>query len=102
MATANFYALAKPLQSDQGLEEERHAATRRLSVTGDKAEAEPEARLWKVCAEAASPQFTLLELAAFLLLGVLSLGAVVYCVSELFQLLNSGALDQAVRMLLTR
>jgi hypothetical protein len=65
MATGNFYTLAKPLQSDQRLKEERDAATRRLSVTGDKAEAEPEARLWKVCAEAAAPQFTVLELAAF-------------------------------------
>ena len=100
MATGNFYTLAKPLQSDQRLKEERDAATRRLSVTGDKAEAEPEARLWKVCAEAAAPQFTVLELAAFLLFGVLSLGAVVSRFSELFQLLTSGELDQSVHALL--
>jgi hypothetical protein len=80
----------------------RHAATWRLSGTGDKAGAEPEARLWKICAEAASPQFTALEFVALILFGVLSLGAVSYCVSELFQLLNSGALDQTVRVLLTR
>jgi hypothetical protein len=102
MATTNFYTLAKPLRSDQGLKEERQAATRRLSDTGDKAEAEPEGRLWKVCAEAASPKFTVPELAAFLLFGLLSLGAGAYCISELLQLLNSGALDQAVGVLLTR
>jgi hypothetical protein len=102
MATTDFYTLAKPLQPDQRLEEERHAATGRLSVAGDKAEAEPEVRLWKVCAEAVSSQFTALEFVAFLLFGVLSLGAVAYCVSELFQLLTNSALDQAVRVLLTR
>ena len=52
MARANLYVLAKLLHPDQGMKEENRAATRRPVVTRPKAEAEPEARLWKVCAEA--------------------------------------------------
>jgi hypothetical protein len=102
MARANSYVLAKPLHSDQGLKEENRAATRRPVVTRSKAEAEPEARLWKVCAEAASPRLGGFEWVAFLVFGALALGALAYCFSELFQFLTSGALDQTVHALLTR
>jgi len=37
-----------------------------------------------------------------LFFGVLALGAVGFCFSELFDLLSSGALEQTVRALLTR
>ena len=100
MSTANFYILAKPLQSDQGLKEHNRVGTRELSLT--RAETEPEERLWKVCAEAASPRLGAFEWITFLFFGVLALGTVGFCFAELFQFLNSGALDQTVRALLMK
>jgi hypothetical protein len=38
MSTANFYILAKPLQSDEGIKEQSRLATRQLSVARPKAE----------------------------------------------------------------
>ena len=102
MSTANIYLLGEPLQSDQGLKEQNSVAMRRLPVAGAKAEGEPESRLWKVCADAASPRLSGLEFAAFFLFGVLALSALAYCFSELFHVLNSGALDETVRALLRR
>jgi hypothetical protein len=102
MATANFYIPEKPLQPDQGLKEQNRITTGQPSLARSKAETEPEARLWKVCAEAASPRLNGLEWLALLVFGVLALGAVALCFSELFQLLKSGALDETVRALLTR
>jgi len=102
MAAANFHILAKTLQSDQGLKEQNRVAIRQPWFTRPKAVAEPEARLWKVCAETASPRLSGFEWIAFLLFGALALGTLAYCFSELFHLLNSGALDQTVRALLTR
>lgn len=102
MSTANFYILAKPLQSDEGIEEQSRGSTRQLSVARPKTETEPEERLWKICAEVSSPKLWRFEWIAFLSLGVLAFGALVCCFSELFHLLNSGALDETVRALLTR
>ncbi|MGA8657873.1 MAG: hypothetical protein WB586_17140 [Chthoniobacterales bacterium] len=102
MSTANFYILAKPLQSDQGLKEQNRVGTRELPATRGEAGTEPEERLWKVCAEAASPWLGTLEWFAFLLFGALALGALTYCFYELLQVLNSGAFDETVRALLTR
>jgi hypothetical protein len=102
MSTVNFYILAKPLLSDQGLKVQNCVATRQLPATRAEAETEPEERLWKVCTEAASPRLSGFEFIAFLFFGALVLGALAYCFSELFQLLNSGALDETVRALLTR
>jgi hypothetical protein len=102
MSTANFYILAKPLQPDQGIKEWNAAATGQASFTLPKAEAEPEARLWKVCTAAVSPRFSVLESFAFLLFGALSLAALACCFSELLQFLSSGALNQTVHALLTR
>jgi hypothetical protein len=102
VTTANFHVLAKPLQPDQGLKEQQRVATEQPSFARPKVEAEPEARLWKVCAETASPRYGALERMTFLLLGVPALGAAGFCFAELFQLINSGALDQTVRALLTK
>ena len=101
MSTANFYVLTDPLRSERGLKEETHPATR-LIVTAAKTEAEPEARLWKICTETASPRLGVIESITFIFFGVLALGALTFCFSELLQLVNSGALDQAVRALLMR
>jgi hypothetical protein len=73
MATGSFYIPAKALQSDQGLKEQIRVATGQPWFTRPKAEAEPEGRLWKVCAEAASPRLSGFEWVAFPFLR--SLGA---------------------------
>ena len=102
MSTANFYILAKPLQAAEGIKEQSRVPARQLSVVQPKAETEPEERLWKICAEATSPRLNGFEWIAFLFFGALALGALAFCFSELFYLLNSGALDETVRALLTR
>jgi hypothetical protein len=43
-----------------------------------------------------------LQWTTLLFFGILALGAVGFCFSELFDLLCSGALDQTVRALLTK
>ena len=124
MTTANFDVLAKPLQPDQGLnpnpeiprrwstalqgssefglKEQNRIGTGQRSFARPKVGTEPEARLWKICAEAASPRGGAFEWITFLFFGVLALGTVGFCFAELFQLLNSGALDQTVRALLMK
>jgi hypothetical protein len=89
MATANFYILAKPLQSDQGIREQHRTATRQVSVVQAEAEAEPGQRLWKICAEAASPRLSAFEWIAFLLLGASTFGALAYCFTELLKFAGS-------------
>jgi hypothetical protein len=102
MATANLYILAKAAESDEGLKEQNLVATGRPSFTRPTAEAEPEARLWKVCAEVASPRFRGFESVLFLLFGALAFGALAYSFYEPFHLLNSGAPDETIRAVLTR
>ena len=99
MTTTDFSILAKPLQSDQALKKQPQVAGRQRPVIRPKLETEPETRLWKICAKAASPALSGVEWIALLLLGV---GALAYGFSESFHLINSGALDQTVRALLTR
>jgi hypothetical protein len=55
MTTADFSIVAEPLQSDQALKERPRVATEQSLLSRPKVEAEPETRLWKVCAEATSP-----------------------------------------------
>jgi hypothetical protein len=102
MTTADFHILAEPLQSRQGWKDERQVAAGQRSFSRSKAETEPEARLWKLCAEVASPRLSGVEWIALLLFGASALAALAFCFSESFHLLNSGALDQTVRALLTR
>jgi hypothetical protein len=103
MTTADLYALAEPQRSDQELKEERpRVTTKQSSFTWPKVEAEPETRLWRICAEAASPGLSKFEWTALLLFGASALLALAFCAFEWFQLSNSGALDQIVRALLTR
>ena len=103
MTTTDFYVLPAPLRSDQELREEpRPIAIKQPSFTSPKLEAEPEARLWKLCAEAASPRLSRVEWIAILLFAASALAAMACCAFEWIQLANSGALDQTVRALLTR
>jgi hypothetical protein len=102
MTTTNFYILAEPLEADQEVKEQHRSATEETSATRSKVEREPEARLWKVCAEAVSPRFSGFEWVALLVFAASALAALVCGFSELFHLFNSGALDETVRALLTR
>jgi hypothetical protein len=103
MTTANFYVPAAPLQSDLQLTKELPLfAKEQPSFTRRKLEAEPEKRLWKICAKAASPRLSGFERIALLVFGASGFVALACCVFEWLQLSNSGSLDQVVRVLLTR
>jgi hypothetical protein len=103
MTTANYYVLAEPLKSDRELREEHPwVATEQLSFTRSKIEAEPEARLWKICAEAAPPRLSVFEWIALLVFGVSGIVVLACCVFEWLQLSNSSSLDQIVRALLSK
>lgn len=103
MTTADFYILAEPRRSDRRLKEKRSpAATEQSLLSQPKAEAEPETRLWKLCAEAASPRLSRFEWIAILVFAASALAAMACCSFEWIQLAKSGALDQTVRALLTR
>ena len=103
MTTTDFYVPAAPLLADRKLTKRQpQIANRRRSFTGREAEAEPETRLWKICAEAAPPRLGGFERIALIVFGASALVALACCVFEWFQLSNSGSLDQVVRALLTR
>jgi hypothetical protein len=102
MTTANYYVLPEPLVPDQRLTEERPWVATRSSFTRPSVEAEPEARLWKICAEAVSPQLSGFERIALLVFGASAVSAFACCAFEWFHLFNSGALDHVVRALLAR
>ena len=103
MTTADFHILAEPRRSVRRLKEERpRVAAEQSSLTRPKVEAEPETRLWKVCAEATSPRLSKFEWIAILVFAASALVAMACCTFEWFQLSNSGALDQTVRALLAR
>lgn len=102
MTTANYYVLTELLKSDRELREEQPwVATEQLSFTRSKIEAEPEARLWKICAEAAPSRLSVFEWIALLVFGVSGIVVLACCVFEWLQLSNSSSLDQIVRALLT-
>ena len=77
-------------------------ANKQPSFTRCKVEAEPETRLWKICAQAAPPRLGAAEWIALLLFGAAEICVLACCVFEWLQLSNSGSLDQVVRALLTR
>jgi hypothetical protein len=100
--TANFTILAEPLESHQGFKDKRRIAAGPCPLSRSEAETEPEARLWKLCAEAASPRLSGAEWIALLSLGASALAALALCLSESFHLFSTGALDQTVRALLAK
>ena len=103
MTTASYYGLAEPPRADQELTKERpRIATKQASLARPKIEAEPETRLWKVCAEAAPPRLNRLERMALLVFGASAFLSLAFCAFEWLHLFNSGALDQIVRAILTR
>jgi hypothetical protein len=102
MTTADFYILADPRRSDRRVKKHRaRIATERLLRSRSKVEAETETRLWKLCAEVASPRLSRFEWIAILVFAASALAAMACSAFEWIQLANSGALDQTVRALLT-
>jgi hypothetical protein len=103
MTTANYYDLTAPVQFGRKLREEQSwAASEPLSFTRSKTEAEPETRLWKICAEAAPPRLTVFERSALFVFGSSAIFGLACCVFEWVQLYNSSSLEQIVRAILTR
>jgi hypothetical protein len=103
MTTANYYFLAEPPPADQELTKDRPwVATKQSSFTRPKVEAEPETRLWRICAEVAPPRLNKFEWMALLVFGASAFFSLVFCAFTWFHLFSSGALDQIVRAILTR
>ena len=103
MTTANYMILAEPRQADLELTKARaRAATKPTSFTRPKIEAEPETRLWKICAEAAPPRFSRFEWTALLIFGASAVLSLAFSAFEWLHLFNSGALEQIARAVLTR
>ena len=101
MTTTDFFILTEP-RPDRRLKEERaRVATKPSSLSRPEVEAEPETRLWKVCAAASSPRLSRFERIAVLIFAASALVAMACCTLEWVRLSNSGALDQTVRALLT-
>jgi hypothetical protein len=101
--TANYSILADPPRSALELTKERpRLATKQSLFTRPKAEAVPETRLWKICAEVAPQRLSRIEWIALLFFGASAFLSLAFCAFEWFHLSNSGALDQIVRAILTR
>jgi hypothetical protein len=66
MTTKNFYVLAAPLPSNQELgQEPQRIVIKQPSFTPPRIEAEPERRLWKICAQAVPLRLGAVEWIAF-------------------------------------
>jgi len=59
---------------------------------------EPEQRLWKLSARAASPRFAIIEVLILALFLVLAIVAIVSCLAELSHLLQSDAVGRVAAM----
>ena len=103
MMTANYYVLGEPPRADQELTKDRTwVATKQSSFTRAKVEAEPEARLWKICAEVAPPRLSKFEWTALSVFGASAFLSLAFCSVTWFHLFSSEALDQIVSAILTR
>jgi hypothetical protein len=100
MQTANFFVPTKSFHFPKGNVEQKRCDGRPIFQT--RCKTEPENRLWKLSMVAGSGEGRRLELIAFLFFGVLASAAAVYCGAEVFNVINNGALEQTVQVLLTR
>ena len=101
MSSSHQYSAVRPLQFYEGKDGRSHFRERQQVVTrlGYKI---PGRSLRSICREVASPAVRRTELIIYLFFVVLAIGAVGFCFSGLFELLNGGALEQTVFALLTR
>jgi hypothetical protein len=102
MPNTNSFIHAESFQFRKGTREQDRCAGRQQLIAQLRSEIEPEHHLYKLSREAASHTFGRLELLTFLFFGVLAGAATVYCGTELFHVLNSGALEQTVQTLLSK
>jgi len=100
MTAANYYVLAEPFK--ELTEERSRVAAEKASLKRREIEAEPETRLWKICAEAAPPRLSVFERTALFVFAVSAIIGLACCVFEWVQLSSNSSLDQVVRALLTR
>ena len=100
MTTANFYVLTEPLK--ERTEERPPVAAEKTSPERREIEAEPETRLWKICAEAAPPRLGVFERTALFVFSISAILGLACCVFEWVHLSSSGSLDQVVHSLLAR
>jgi hypothetical protein len=102
MRTTSFLIPADSLQLGTIFTEPVRCAGRQRQMAQFRSEIEPEHCLYKLCREAATPKRHRLELISFLFFGALVSAATVYYVTELFYVVNSGALEQTVQTLLPK
>jgi hypothetical protein len=102
MRTTSLLIPADSLQLGTRIRKPGRCGGRQRLMAPLRREIEPDHRLYKLSSEAASPKFSRFELIAFLFFGVLASAATVYCVIELFHMVNTVALEQTVQTLLSR
>jgi hypothetical protein len=81
-----------------GDEKKSIVANRETNLFGPNSIGEPEQRLWKLSARAASPRFAIIEVFILVLFLVLALVAIVSCLAELSHLLQSDAVGRVAAM----
>jgi hypothetical protein len=101
MQTTNLFIPRESFPFIKGKVELDRRNGRQRPTVRIRSKTEPENRLWKLSTRTASRNGGRFELIAFLFLGSLVSAAAAYCGTELFQVVNSGALEQTVQMLLS-
>jgi hypothetical protein len=101
MHTTNLFIPRESLHFIKGKVEQDRRNSRQRPTVRIRSKTEPENRLWKVSMEAASLKEARIDLIALLLFGFLASAAAAYCGAELLHGVNSGALEQTVRTLLS-
>jgi hypothetical protein len=101
MHTSNLFIPKAPFHFIKATAEQDRRNSRQRPTLRIRGETEPENRLWKLSMEAASLKDAKLELIALFVFGFLVSAAAVYCGAELLNGVNSGALEQTVRALLS-
>jgi hypothetical protein len=102
MLTTNFFIPTEPFHFSKGKVEQKRRPGRQGLIVQIRSKTQPENRLWKLSLEASSLKSRNLELTVFLFFGLVATAAAVYCGTELFQVVKSGALEQTVQALLAR
>jgi len=95
MTRVNLYSALKPAKFYYGANGRRRLPARQELVSGFESDIESERKIYR---DLAFPNGDRIESIAFLVFGVVASGATNLCFSELFHLLNSGALEHFVHL----
>jgi hypothetical protein len=101
MQTTNPFISRESFRFIKGKVELDRRNGRRRPTVRIRNKTEPENRLWKLSTGTASHKGCKLEFIVFLFFGSLVSAAAVFCGTELFQVVNGGALEQTVQVLLS-